>query len=78
MTDPDIIFCKAADDEDWQRYFKFYEVINPGTEEKVMGGYYRLVQMARYLQSTAVRVHKKSSWREKVTSLMKNSVKMMK
>lgn len=34
--------------------------------------------MARYLQSTAVRVHKKSSWREKVTSLMKNSVKMMK
>lgn len=49
MTDPDIIFCKAADDEEWQRYFKFYEVINPGTEEKVMGGYYRIVQMARYL-----------------------------
>lgn len=43
ITDPDIIFCKPADDPEWQKYFKNYEVITPGTEEKVMGGYYRII-----------------------------------
>lgn len=46
ITDPDIIFCKPPDDPLWQKYFKNYEVITPGTEEKVMGGYYRIIQMA--------------------------------
>jgi len=41
--DNSIIFCKAADDPAWQKYFPNYEVLTPASEEKVMGGYYRLI-----------------------------------
>lgn len=43
-----------------------------------MGGYYRLIQFAKYFQSTAVRAYQKQSLKQKITSFMKNTVKMMK
>lgn len=54
QTDPNIMFCKPADDEEWQEFFSKYDQMAPGDEEKVMGGYYRLLQFVSYFNSTAV------------------------
>lgn len=57
ITDNNLIFCKPADDKEWVKYYQNYEALTVGSEEKVMGGYYRLIQFARYFASTAVRAY---------------------